>query len=534
MSTFEEVKKEISEKYCRSLVVIDDEIFDEIGGFTDRFNLLREQFEKSGILTHFFNYKDKQVDSDDLRERAVKLSEKSDIIILDWQLDTGDTPEEAIKIIKHLIDDQKIRFIIINTQKTLDTVHKTLGNVLKKEKGFDKTNDNSYEINNRTFITIRKKDDTKNDAKNLLDHIYSLLDNSFPDYLHWAALALAVESRELFPKIMAKLPQGTNGALIFQMLYQKDNEVAHQVAEVLLDELRVRVTDNPLASVQDNLLFDELQKATNTKTKELKSDELVQKLAPDIIKSINDENKRKKGLKNVVKKIENESLKNDIIEIIDRDNQNKGLEEEKVIINRHINNFHQKWQANDLDLNLIREQLSSNNPKESEYFIITNQPHKPITKHIEFVCTDKPEHNKWANLRESVLLESENSNKLQVGSVWTKKNDSNKYYLCVTPSCDCYHPKEGFLFIIGQEADIKASKKYETQYFINKTHIKFDATRFHFENYTNQLDNPLPTDYDFIGILRAEFVNRIIQRVWSYQSRVGVDTSEYIRKLRNE
>ena len=104
--------------------------------------------------------------------------------------------------------------------------------------------------------------------------------------------------------------------------------------------------------------------------------------------------------------------------------------------------------------------------------------------------------------------------------------------MCISPACDCYRPPNGdkYLYIQGyEEATIARSKARHTQYCIQGKNIKWDASLIITESNLFNIDG-----YEFWGTLRDAFASRVIQRIWAYLSRVGVDTSEYIHLQRKE
>lgn len=485
MNRFREVRQKIAHDFCKSLVVIDDEIYDQDKKIKDIFNDLREKCEESGILNHLFQYTDNN--NGNINDRVVNICKSADVIILDWHLKL-DTSEDAIAILNELQNEKRIRFIVINSQVDINTIIPEFqqafpkckscnvpdrspetpafssddegGELYQEETKSNKSDlKNSYIINDSIFITIRNKEKIPKDAEDLLNIITELLENAFKDYLHWAGLELSVRIRKITSELIANLPRQTNGALLFQTLFQGENEVSQQVCEVLLDEIKEIIADDSLEAVNDQLLFAELKKYA------IKSEEM--ELAA-------------------------------------------------------------KWKSIK-DFSNIRKALNDRDKKTQSSFF-GKSGHTGIDTFINSVLNEDLGHKHWANLRESILMMKTNKN-LQPGTVLKHKENDNKYYLCITPACDCYRPRNGYLFVIGTElTEDVGSNNYQTKYYTANKHITWDASEFIFEKEIATINE----NYEIIGHLRFSFINRIIQRIWSYQSRVGIDTSEYIRKKRRE
>ncbi|MES0491295.1 MAG: response regulator receiver domain [Leptospirales bacterium] len=511
-TTFEEQTRKIAKEYCRNIVVIDDKIFYDSDDkpkqpYNDAYQAFYESCNEEGIACHFYHYRD----SDDALENAKKLASRADVLILDWYLSPILKQETAIAIIEDIIRNetvgQSIRFILIYTDQTIpkvcDDIQKTFSDLIsisennisleKKPHTTDKQedekptiitgpsgdlkqingNDPIYLGNGKLFIGIhhKKPDDPVLDGKKLIIIIYDLLSSTYSDYLHWAGLELSVRIRDLMPQLLASLPEGTNGPILYQSIFQDgESEISDQIVEVILDELKMQFSMNPIQALQRGF-FDEFIKEKLLDTKIITQDILLDK-----------PNLRKK-----------------LIKISDNIKNGKKLEDIQQI-NSQINGF-----------------------------------------------MDIENHRSWAMLRESLIFNVKNSNNtIRTGFIYRGTNFTIKiekiiegkkdnievsydYLLCLSPACDCYRPEnKKLIFIRGTENTQIGPAPTITQYESNEKSIQWD-TRFIESLSIDELN-----DCKLFGALRKDFVNRIIQRVWNHQTRVGVDSSELLRRIRKE
>jgi hypothetical protein len=549
----EEIRGEIAKDYCRSIVLLDDDINpDDVVAYA-RFSSFADRCSTSAILCHLFPYPKTHMEPDDdecrpVIQKAVNLAKYSDLIILDWHLTGTESPSHAKRIIKEVAATDSVKFLIINTQVEIESLEEELRELLPGDfgrlddseigtttnQGEEDENPNlvgptpqmplessvRFHYRKRLFISARKKGDvtTVDDATPLLEHVFKSLTESYSDHLHWAGLELASRIRKILPRIIAAFPSGIDSPLLLEMLYQKSDDVAHRIADLILDELKSHFLSTALKSVSDAVLLNHL--------------------AASIVKAIDD----KKFIEVILPTVDAGSavrLKIALEKEVHGDSLNGN---DKTVL-QEFNKLRENWKNPVLED--IRASISQ---RTRDHFYLTKEreERKKVAAAIDLSITGQNilgPHADWACFNENVLLFEKESYEVQQGMVLYNLLSSRgepRYSLCITPSCDCYRPETieyRFLFILGSPYDPqKAHKGKEiTSSSLGRLHIAWDATKL------VVLLDPLcqkPTamncQYQVVGQLRPNITQRIIQRIWSYQSRVGIDTSEYIRDLRDE
>lgn len=574
------VRLEIAKQYCRSIAVIDDQIFEEGNRPTvsSLFNTLREDCEENGVLCHLNHYPLRQYDPDNPEviqqlKRAQRLIENSDAVILDWNLGHADTPEHALHLIRDLQNTTSLRFVLIYTRrKDFDEIERQLFSVVENlekmqnsiqshvvgeeeaveaeptdeetlkadEKGKADVEPASargqlhdYRMKNNLFIFVRNKGELQ--ADQILNTIQQAMLRSFPDHLHWAGLEMAAKTRSLLPMIISKLPVNTDGALSHQLLYQNDGELANQVSEVFVDELKFGLQENPLKSIGDGVLFTQVCSYMRDLCKD-----------PDALRQIVTSSST--GWHQAVEQIKAKKVLGQTI---------TSDEGKRLAVENQLGEL--TWE--DVKLENARAAATGKSPKLFPFDpVVLGNLSRIIATYIETAFQRNSlitDYRAWASLKESVL------SKIAEEKIWPghilhrKQHDDEKpdYLLCITPACDCYRPKQGkYLFVGGTALDTDKPKKpstpQETQSCVGNLQITWNATDLIIEK--NPLANSSVADagtseaskhepelgegprFEIIGALRPTFTERIIQRIWTYQSRVGVDTSELFRTIRGE
>ena len=73
-------------------------------------------------------------------------------------------------------------------------------------------------------------------ANEIIESLYSLLSESYPDYLHWAAQEMAEKIRSHIPEWLQSLPSGTDLAVLQELLHDR-SEIRSYLPENLLENL---------------------------------------------------------------------------------------------------------------------------------------------------------------------------------------------------------------------------------------------------------------------------------------------------------
>jgi len=557
------VREAIASAYCRSMAVIDDQIF--IGkAMEDRFFELQEESQAHSILCSFLHYKVKDCEAEaELVAQAVQIARCADVVVLDWSMgnpdghleggggDRGDC-SHAISIIRQLVSDGGIRFVVIYTREGLGSVEDELkeafslellpgSGAVAEESEFvtglattgvasSLSQEKIFHVNNQLFIATKRVGlNARLSARELIELIPTILLRAFPDFLHWAGLEVAVRARDILPEVLAVLPRNTDGPMMHQLLYQmRHGEMSDFVSGILLSELEYRFHLRPLESIADDVLFARLRdamKGLGRDKERLKK--LVEKLTPAW---------RETMLK--LKKAEADAV--GLTTVMKAGKQLAAAIDEL------------SWEAVTLESARKAASIGASKTAMSNYFpyiLLKAESANPdgceaSAEYIEdalMLENTASDFQSWASMAESVRssLPSDGMWPGYVLRLIRNLPGKRKWLLCITPACDCYRPGgSGYLFVGGSAARVVRpgrSLPRQTQSSIGDYQIIWDATNLVVEK------DPLGVSgtgkspaYEVYGALRQPFTDRIIQRIWSYQSRVGVDSSERFRNLRGE
>lgn len=578
MNSLEIINKhrmEVVKQYCKAVVIIDDEIYEGANNvnLSDNFSKIVRSCQSKSILCHLFSYPKEpgSTDVDMLNTQVVNLAQKADVVVLDWWLGTK-SPEYSIRILKDLTSEPSIfRYITIysntdpneidpilrreipglseivngtesfvsdepeeepeeepkredgtagssplsedttpdkNTATTADSTAQKEETKVESARVMDtpspKVVIRDYHVDGKLFISVEKKDKPNIDSESLLATIHERMLGAFPDHFHWAGLELVGQVRQLALNVISALPTNTDKALDYQALYQDDNEVAQLIAETLLDEIRLQLLHEPLKVVGDDVLLDQLRESmVDLAGDQSKMNELA-----------------------TLTSLEGSLLKTKIAEMASA------------------------WQDQQLTFEPIRKTIQE---KKNEKFF----PYKPdMIKRAEIAIVtggyirlgeprsnDYLDHVKWAAARESMILKPA-SDRIETGYIFehTGEKSPDNWYLCITPLCDCAHPKGGYIFVKG--SGIKLTKYPESGKSQTQSCIVYHGENIKGENLRQIVwksgeirffeKEKIGNELKFAGALRMQFTNRVINRVFGWQSRVGIDTSEYIRAQRAE
>ncbi|MCZ8237765.1 MAG: hypothetical protein O9346_09525 [Leptospiraceae bacterium] len=157
--------------------------------------------------------------------------------------------------------------------------------------------------------------------------------------------------------------------------------------------------------------------------------------------------------------------------------------------------------------------------------------------------------NKLSSYFESITSLGELYNNLEPGMILQYAN-SSEYFLCITPSCDLFRLKKGDIvtFINGKpENSLKKSFGQKYKQTSIKTSKALEIIRWDLSNIyqitakENFIGYPEiiklaedPKILRFVGKLRNDIYNRILNLFYTYRTRVGIESVEIIRQIRNE
>ncbi len=572
--THPSIHHKVAANYFKAVTVIDDEIYkkgrfetgEEGQMLIKRFDSLRQSCEERGMLCHLLQFPHTVGDATDYGDpetrkhldRAVASAKAADVVVLDWNLGHETHHGNALHILKALAESSHVGFVMIYTQQKslksvsidLQTAFNRWGNnleplLLEEDPKPDSTDADAndfeegevaepkqfgFQLNQRLFVFLSVKDQDDRvgvRAEDLVDVIYNALESSLQGRLKWAGLELMARFREVLPQVVAALPDA-DPALLGQILFQKQDEVAAQVADSLLDELRHALAEKPLEVVGDQELFAALK-------------EHMIALCSDL-----------ERWGKVVGQKTYTATKTSKVRVESRKNVQPHEKEPWGRFETLADN----WQNAELDA--LRDEITQGEEEGPE----KNSPLSGLTVYIKgglvptlahYLVETAEEsealktHIAWAQVRESVLL-SQNLT-LRPGTVLKKikgPETAPEWLFCQTGACDCYRPTGyGFTFIVGAAPKKSRSGRSETQACVSGHEIVWNAAHMHIlqdPTEEKQLESGKghsdcgveQATYEIVGALRFEFAARTIQRVFNHQGRIGVDTCEWIRMRRGE
>jgi len=514
---WQSIQTKISDRYCGTVLILDDEIYKTVNSarkkniayqIDARFQRAKRAFETKGTLCDLLSIESQFDDSQQFRS-IKRVIERSDAVVVDWYLGLGKEstkdPVNALKVLRILQKCPGIRFAVIHSKESPDEILKTLrsefGKTFKQlqfespseadaegdgvvaeadtsQSAAPLSTPSTYQISDSTYICVVQKDRGYESAQELPDLFHAQLRTVFSDHLHWVGLEFAARVKEILPSFIRHLPTGMDVALIFQALFQDENDLADDLAECFCLELREMFRVNPIDSASDQVLLKRLMV----------------------------------GFKKVIKVAPPSGLPAQWIEHF-RDVKLPGKTKEWVKQQKILENPAKRKNITDV----IAQSVPSGG------------------------STAERAHRRYASLREHQHCGNARSLDLYPGVVLMKKlkrksGVHREWMLCVTPSCDC--SKGGIrhhLFIDGQA--MQEPGKHSERGVSTSLSIAGDdfEIRWHAKKFKTLKCGPEgPSGWKLVTRLREPFVQRIVQQLWGQQSRVGVNTSEFIRVVRGD
>ncbi|TGN19102.1 response regulator receiver domain [Leptospira idonii] len=292
-----ELKRNIASHYCGSIAIIDDDVLiedkeDSSLKVGEAFRSLIEKCSEDSILCHLHSFPkeatvtSEQSSSDKAIAAALAVAKKADVVILDWYLGLNDRPEYSLKLLNQLSESDSIRFILVYTGHSPNVEGRLLEIGFKKKENSirverpsaseseepeiaGQVNEGDLPIfvkDNKIFLSFFDK--AEMDSSTLIDKIYSMLYSSYPDLLHWAGFELSYRVKELFPKILPKLPVKVDKEIAIQALFKSiPNELSYQISNLILDEVKKSLLLAPVSILQDETLLSIISKEDNERIK---------------------------------------------------------------------------------------------------------------------------------------------------------------------------------------------------------------------------------------------------------------------------
>jgi len=515
-----QTKKKIAANFCRTVLVLDDEILVHADGtgssldHAEQFLKAKEEFAKKGILCDL-RHIEKTADAS---SEAMRSSLRhADVVVVDWFLGvgSGDDPSESIAVLEEMLKIGGERFVAIHSQETADRIRACLDSrfnlslVGSSFRGEAESADvipvkedevapvesalplgivppdiftlspktTSYGRQSRIHLCILHKRQPRETAEELPNAILAALEKAFPDHLHWVGLEFASRVKDMLPELVRGLPSEMDVALVFQALVQAPNELADDLAECLCLELREMLRFEPLSSASDDSVIGRL------------------------IEGIAAGHHQVTGLPG--------NWLTELPKLNEAQASKEWARAQKILTNKGSrNNFGTLLKASLKATSRISERAHSR--------------YAALREHFHSVRTE------GLRLHPGVVLTSN----LPEGA----DESTREWMLCLTPACDCVGDGEhDHLFVRGHN---KASNQTSqgrgvtTSIFScgHELEIKWMVASFHTQKCgPNGVEGWKP-----VTLLRDPFVQKIVQCLWGQQSRIGVNTSEVQREIRGE
>ena len=477
------IRNKVVQKFCRTVLWIDDEIHLDQGlaaeGTSPLFKDKFEEFTKSGLLCHMMGFPETRPDSDPYASQAevdevlhscVSLALQADIVIVDWKLGSTDSSEYAEKIVKQVVgNDKGFRFIVVlsNRGPEESTLIGFDPPFLKKDDSDELWNNNSGQ-----FLLSLRKEDFQN--ANLFETICRALLNVYPDYLHLAALEIAGRIKEQVPRWLSNIPAGADWGILVERGNASERESWNT-------ELQEGITEN---------LLEDLSLTIQGQDLEILKPEMLTHLA----------NKRSETLSNIC--VSDATLHNAFNAL----KQCVDASEPKKISRKHYISL-SKWENN----NNVKDILESVE-RFAEFYDIRSCRNCDVGQ----VCP---------------------------GCIYEGLNGvSTSIAVCITAGCDCAWGNS-FLFLVGKPMQTTNStipdysELNEIKMKGKRTVLRFNGVSYLFKNTADSIVVKNRSEISKLtikGVVRRDILNRLIGRYMSHTQRFGVNQPEIVRELRDE
>lgn len=517
-----ELQDDIAQRYCGTVLVLDDEIRRQ--SKTDvvldpLFLNAKAAFESQGMLCDL-----RQVDDDFEDEKKVSVIERQlgrcDTVVLDWYLGTGKDkikdPSNAIGVLEKMGGLGGFRFAVIHSQEKNEVIVDKLRSTFESSfavvtpsiaglvaddnsteiisedesastsvdsKSASSSAPTTYRLAPALYVSIVSKERGRSSFVHIPSFFRSGLKAAYPDHLHWVGFDFASRVRELLPQLLESLPKGTDVALVFQALLQGDGELGDCLVDALAEEIVEMLRAKPLRAAQDDTLINRvIGKLDGGNSEAFKSAtaKYLHSMKPS--KSQTTEFVGRFGaVEPVDGETEKRTAQRRVCEFIDK--ALSGTTTKERILSSH------------LGYGSLREHF---------------QTPSPVTR-----------------LYPGVVLRVSDP---------AKRTREQEWLLCLSPACDCARGEneKQYLFVRGQTVtDIEADSENSVQTCIASNDTYFNV-KWSSKWFITMTTKPTVVEgYTFHTRLRDDFVRLLTQKVFGWQSRAGVNSSEYLRIIRN-
>ena len=539
--TFTELSQEVAEKFLHTIVFVDDQ-----AGFIERERPKKlekpgrgggkgkdTQKDGNGRDAHKLDAK-KVIDvfaskemvcsvlkpdkgDEKLLGLATKAAQRADVLILDWQIhnDNGDKAMEIIEnvVISDSTEDQRLRLIIIYTAEDIVGISKK---IQEKYTGDFRVDDNGFAFSQGHLrIAIFAKGSAVDVLDEYRDRVLSIDQLSEQVSVEFAKITAGLISnvalgslavlRDNTHRIMGRLgPEMDPPYLSHRALLSYPDDAKDHVVDIIASEF-YSILESYNVGDRANIKTIKKWLEHNNPSKEFKL-----------------YNSDSTGI---------EINCDEILEFLQ-----EGFDTTRKAINRSKTNGETKISANsfkNFTKTFCFNETISSNDIDCKFSMLTSLKNR-------YNGVSNPILTLGTILNENLEEES--------------TEDSNKYWLCIMPRCDCVRiggGKRNFFFLHLEEA--KDNEKFnivvldEDDNFVklkinNKifnsqfAHFEFTATNLNQVQSEEEEDNLVfyTTDknkcFKWVSELKKEHVQRIVNNLASEISRVGLDESEWLRR----
>lgn len=548
--SFDEISQQIVKKSVRSAVCIDDAY---ASAYTPTENLIGLNWEESADLYRRFR-EDGCCDLDIFQftsyddtwgKEHVKYNK--DLLILDWELNplaAGEKYLDSLRIIKDVVESYKIPFILIYTNtEDLHSVGKRLVSSFNEisEKGFDQLCTKC----NRQFQGLSDSEEDL-DFKNVSNEMFQ----DFYEYVHFYSrraelreeiIAKLIESLEVRDECQEKFKNGL--FKIFKSQNDNPDEILHLAIAALNDNsdshTLTRIEINKHAYRINGTIVIIYHK--QDKEGGVKPENLFAEFADSIVKN-------PYSFLNLLSLEFKDKLREDFSII---GTEFSRISEPAFLF--HLNNYRDK-KTNALDLKYIYDFILKS--WVSELYAQKTNEHSNVLEYlaerIENLKSESPrlfdienanilkELVRYSAFISNTNLRTREDKTLRFGDIFRREN-TEEYFLCVTPLCDCVRPKEkindNFYFVKGivEQDNQKALRKAESGFYsfieVDDVPLSIEWKCKPFTSYITRNDITEMTlhysgkvlELKHVTILKENYVQRISNQSFGYGFRVGVD-----------
>lgn len=493
------IRNDIIQKFCQTIVWIDDDIHLNEGlSDTSLFGIKYKEFTDQGLLCHLMGFPTVKAEADmyadrpdvDMAVRAcIKLSHQSDIVIVDWKLGSKDSSAFAEKIIMSLLGKtQGFRFIVILTKADLND--EDIKNLDDSFASFGKDGDLWKNTQGQFLLNLKKEEGEGSFEKTpLFPRICNALLMAYPDYLHLAALEIAGRIKDFSPHWLAAIPANTDMGI----LVERGNTLKNVSWN---EELQECVNANLLEDLSSIVLAKRLEILNPEELIPSKSS-CYDKLA----KFDTTENTLLQAI-GALKQCVDSTLPNGESPTVDSSNALSKKHYETMSDNRNNN-----------DIKFFVESI------EAFAEFCDKQSGSVLEKHA--ICP---------------------------GAVYEGLIEGNQSIaVCITSACDCLR-SGSFLFLIGNPMPVKEETGFPDYKQLRnqkggKTVLRINSKSYIFSSQAEAVlvkkREEIKTATEnksakMVGIIRQDILNRLIGRYMSHTQRYGVNQPDIVRKLREE